>query len=289
MEAKVLALEIQNEVLNEADRLARTVAVFGLHRAAAIALSVGMSTKEAQIDSDGKLLYRDGSFHVLTRLGQTPTRTNFSIAHEVGHWLVYKVMKRVPEQNGVLEERRSDFRSRAEERLCDLVAAKLLMPRIEIERIIQSSPCEIEAVFEISRHFGVSKQAVLIRILECLDRPGLLIRWRPCDYDQPKKGLMVDWVFRSPQEESRIYIKQIPTPTSVIDFYRAGVATRTVRDPFLNVAPPRDSVQLIRIGREPYISIYALISSKPGSHFPRHSVSRNTFENSSSNGKQGGA
>src|ERR1043166_4719378 len=264
MDANVLTSPIQNQVLKEAEQLAESVGIYGLRRAAAIASAVGMSVKEAEIDSDGKLLFRDGAYHVLTRLGQTPTRSNFSIAHEVGHWLIYKVTKRVPDQNGVLEERRSDFKSRTEERLCDLVAAKLLMPQVEIERTLRSSPSEIEAVFPIARHFGVSKQAALIRILECLDRPGLLVRWRPFDYDRLQKGLIVDWVFRSPQEELRIYVKQIPTPKSVVEFYRSGAATRTVRDPFLKVAPPRESVQLIRMGREPYISIYALISTIRG-------------------------
>lgn len=261
MDANILTSQTQEKVLQTAEQLAKSVEIFGLRRGAAIATAVGMSVKDAQIDSDGKLLFKDGGFHVLTRRGQTPSRTNFSIAHEVGHWLIYKVTERVPEQNGVLEERRSDFRSRAEERLCDLVAAKLLMPQSEIERIIRSCPTEIDAVFPIARHFGVSKQAALIRILECLDRPGLLIRWRPFDYDRPQRRLIVDWVFRSPKEQLRFYIKQIPTPNSVIDFYRSEASTRVVRDPFLRVAPPRDSVQLIRMGQQPYISIYALISS----------------------------
>jgi Zn-dependent peptidase ImmA (M78 family) len=91
-------------------------------------------------------------------------RLRFTIAHELGHWDL---------GHGGKVDQRIDLRaSTGEEADANAFAAELLVPGIEVVRMLGSRGHrpDLEALIEIAARFGVSAQVALFR----LDRAGLI-------------------------------------------------------------------------------------------------------------------
>ncbi len=91
------------------------------------------------------------------------TRRRFSICHELGHTLFEDCPG--SEGNGDLCAD-SSYVQRLEERLCDTVAAELLMPRHVFSNFVLDCQPSMDAVRRIGEAFRVSKFAVARRVVE---------------------------------------------------------------------------------------------------------------------------
>ena len=98
-----------------------------------------------------------------------PVRKRFTFAHEIGHY----VLHRQPGKHFIdkVRYRRSldemPLKPDPDEVEANYFAAELLMPRFEIERLIEESPSDFiqdEMVTEMAGHFGVSVQAMMVRL-----------------------------------------------------------------------------------------------------------------------------
>lgn len=92
--------------------------------------------------------------------GHHPLRQRFTIAHELGHFLL---------GHGLGEEHQEEIvddifdKSRPVEREANLFASVLLMPSDWVKDHVKKNGMDVE---KLSKTFGVSKQAATIRLLE---------------------------------------------------------------------------------------------------------------------------
>jgi hypothetical protein len=88
---------------------------------------------------------------------KTRKRARFSIAHELGHLLMFRMLG--PE---FLDHSEADASSYAlTERLCDFAASQILMPRALLRRAVQERAFTSSGLRSLENLFGVSSQALL--------------------------------------------------------------------------------------------------------------------------------
>lgn len=103
--------------------------------------------------------------------GHAPVRQRFTLAHEIGHYLLHTTPGEEVEFVDKVRYRRSlketPLKPEPEEVEANLFAAELLMPRFEVERLIQRNEVEFfkdEMVEAFAKYFGVSVQAMMVRL-----------------------------------------------------------------------------------------------------------------------------
>lgn len=106
------------------------------------------------------------SGHILIRRGSSPLRRRFSIAHELGHFLIeahQPVLDR-PRQCALgdlhLLDPRSKDRRRRVEGEANRFAAHLLMPPKRIREFVGRAGVSLETLIAMAREFSVSKEAM---------------------------------------------------------------------------------------------------------------------------------
>jgi IrrE N-terminal-like domain len=124
----------------------------------------------------GLLLRKGGMAVCVVNADQHPNRTRFSIAHELGHFLLHP-----PEETYVDPRFTANFRGdRASEGSdpCEIeanaFAAELLMPAEWVRGSVRP-PLDVfedERVRELARQFGVSQQAMTYRLMNLGLLPG---------------------------------------------------------------------------------------------------------------------
>jgi Zn-dependent peptidase ImmA (M78 family) len=123
----------------------------------------------AAISFANKVIYLNECF--ATELIKYPGRKNFTIAHELGHWLLHQnsAQVRLP----ILEEellicRGLDNKTDDRERQANLFATYLLMPKKFIVKYVEDfrSPLSEYDIRKIADIFCVSKQAMKIRLTD---------------------------------------------------------------------------------------------------------------------------
>jgi len=129
---------------------------------------------------EGQLLPVSGGYRVRLRSTVTEARKRFSLAHEIGHSYFYKDEGVGPRHViGVL----SAAERKAEERICNLFASTLLMPRTTIRKQLQenvtgSPPSIVSGLRNIALRFKVSLPALLMRAASLeLEKPTCLLIW----------------------------------------------------------------------------------------------------------------
>lgn len=110
---------------------------------------------EEKLPFEGGIFRENGRVVVKLNCGSSMVRKKFTLAHEIGHLF----LEAIP---GLRSKRRSDV---ALERICDSIAAELLMPAEEAVPFIKAlgSPCPHKLML-IASKFGVSQQVAAIRV-----------------------------------------------------------------------------------------------------------------------------
>lgn len=112
-----------------------------------------------------------GSYIVSLARGQSRVRKRFTLAHEIGHAIVYKS---IGVRGGLSKDgRRLSCGTETEdeideERLCDILATELLMPREQFHEFMEHTGVSALAIPMIARRFDVSLQAASRRIANVL-------------------------------------------------------------------------------------------------------------------------
>ncbi len=112
-----------------------------------------------------------------------PYRQNFSCAHEIGHILLDKLgIERYTnhiQYRTFNPQKSSNLRAKAKERLCNVVAAELIMPSDIFKKHLLNIGISVNAIERLSRQFMVSSPAVAIRIAEVSPKPCIVLNWAP--------------------------------------------------------------------------------------------------------------
>jgi hypothetical protein len=133
----------------------------------------------ADIPFSGELRPIGPGFAIVYGRHLSKGRRRFTIAHETGHALLEASGARCPKSGKELE------------RICDMWATEVLMPRKIFLRLC-SDPCTIDDLFSLRQRFGTSLSATALRLTELkgvsiflTDRDNVL--W---GYGVVKKGLL---------------------------------------------------------------------------------------------------
>jgi Zn-dependent peptidase ImmA (M78 family) len=123
--------------------------------------------------SESGFLLRDNGRIIIGINGRnSPKRQRFTIAHELGHWLLHKGKPLIVDQS-VMINKRDDVSSQAtdaEEIQANQFAAELLMPRAlvkdELGRQVKAGLSSREdLITNMARHFNVSSDAMGWRLI----------------------------------------------------------------------------------------------------------------------------
>ena len=119
----------------------------------------------------GELRHENGGFRILCAAGQSAVRRRFTIAHELAHVLFESSGPRAPHVGADLE------------RLCDMLAAEILMPKAVFESALGEATVDGAVIRMLASRFQASLTATALR---CVDfRPISVVavhegrmRWR---------------------------------------------------------------------------------------------------------------
>ena len=112
--------------------------------------------------------YSEG-FTMLVKKQQPQSRVRFTIAHEICHTFFYEI---VPELKFV-----SHRTNPAEEKLCDVGAAALLMPNEDVVRATRKVTPSMVALEQLAEHYGVSLEAMFLRLRHLAHWKCALLIW----------------------------------------------------------------------------------------------------------------
>jgi Zn-dependent peptidase ImmA (M78 family) len=140
-----------------------------------IARSLGLEVVKTDLVGDiSGLLVRDGNqVRICVRKNDTRPRQRFTIAHEIGHHYLSHAFadgEQVHVDRGHVIRMRSPASSSGEDRMeveANQFAASLLMPEGMLRAMVNKSggsPVADTTVASLAREFGVSEQAMTIRL-----------------------------------------------------------------------------------------------------------------------------
>ena len=142
----------------------------------------------------GQLTVREKRWHISVPLRIRHERRRFSVAHEIGHILLFDAVADTP---GFVRELRSQALFDRVERLCNLAAAHLLMPEAQFSEALEAAmPPSKESIERLATRFDVSLEALARRITEV--RPDWYIMFWEYSKTHPKGA-----AWRTAQQPSR--------------------------------------------------------------------------------------
>ncbi|WP_163512224.1 ImmA/IrrE family metallo-endopeptidase [Fodinicola acaciae] len=103
---------------------------------------------------DGELRLIEGQSVIFLGGHVDKARQNFTMAHELGHAALYRIAPRLDQQN------------QPTEKLCNLFAAELLMPRAHVEEQGDGGPL-VRKLLALSARSGASLTSTCLRVTEC--------------------------------------------------------------------------------------------------------------------------
>lgn len=117
-------------------------------------LDVTEVVEDDDIPAVGELRRENGTFRIFCSAGQSAFRRRFTIAHELAHVLFESSGARAPRVGAELE------------RLCDMLAAEILMPRPVFEEALNQAAVDGSVIRELAARFQTSLTATVLRCVE---------------------------------------------------------------------------------------------------------------------------
>ena len=138
-----------------------------------------VSIQRKPIESDA-MLFADGDefFMVINSLASrgNPARQRFSFAHELGHLLLQVAgLSKFPRT--VTQHRQGARADKNEERLCDAIAAEILMPRLAFQEDAWMEGWSLRSLRTLSRLYETSLEATARRMVDLNPESSLMSLW----------------------------------------------------------------------------------------------------------------
>ena len=171
-----------------------------------LAQSWGVSSiEELDIDLDAMLVPHDDSYIVVLKKVEQPfqfRRQKFSFAHELGHLLLQR-----SQNAGVAMKYRGHGYSNEEERLCDQLAAEILMPRMAFYEDGWMEGWSLKSLRALAGTYDTSIPATAVRMVDLMPEEALMGVWKVSEEGKPT----LQW----PHSGKTTYA--IPSPSIVAD------------------------------------------------------------------------
>ncbi len=123
-------------------------------------------------------------------------RQNFSCMHEIAHDILHELKLQL--DTNYIQYRTANPQapakevSKARERICEAVAAELIMPEPVFRKYLSGFGVSIHSIELLASIFRVSIRAAAWRIAEVSTEPCIALLWKPWQRTR-SKGLRLDW------------------------------------------------------------------------------------------------
>lgn len=160
-----------------------------------VAASLGIDIKEVPtMGSEGRILINGNSGIIsLNSAISSPKKINFTIAHEIGHFILHKNLVFFSDTHKTLSEW---YKKGPQETQANEFASELLMPLNQYCLKIKGEKMCLALIEDVSTHFNVSKLSAFIKYVSHGDYPAMvifmengLVKWKKCSSDFPFKYL----------------------------------------------------------------------------------------------------
>ncbi len=145
-------------------------------------VETGKINAEAMLLSDST---RSGYKIILKDYGRETlsSRQRFSFAHELAHLLLRK--SGISMAAGPTSKHRHVSSSNPEERLCDQIAAEILMPRADFQNTGNSEGWTLKSLGRLAAKYETSMEATARRMVDLMPEPSILGVWNSSETDTP--------------------------------------------------------------------------------------------------------
>ena len=151
-----------------------------------LAAKWGVTAIEKQpISSAGMLLPNRNGYKVILNQNQSRVRQRFSLAHELGHLLFNKAG--IADSVREPKRRNSLAANPAEERLCDQIAAEILMPRMAFYEDGWMEGWSLNSLRTLASKYETSIPATALRMVDLMPEESLMGVWKVSE--EGKKAL----------------------------------------------------------------------------------------------------
>lgn len=154
----------------------------------ALALRWGVtSIEEREIESEAMLLPSKDGYSIILKKANQPgqsVRQRFSLAHEIGH-LLLQISEKVGLRGkvGMSLKHRGHGYSDEEERLCDQIAAEILMPRLAFQEDGWMEGWSLRSLRTLATKYETSVPATAMRMIDLMPEEALMGVWKVSDDD----------------------------------------------------------------------------------------------------------
>ena len=169
-----------------------------------LASRLGVSSiKEDSISSEAMLVPTADGYKIIlkkaTSYGEL-TRQRFSFAHELGHLLLKSVDYN--DRSVTKAEHREKNKHSEEERLCDQIAAEILMPRAIFAADATEASWSLGRLGQLAKAYGTSIPATARRMVGLMPgEPCVMGIWKPASANNERHGLQQSY---GPQSRYRV-------------------------------------------------------------------------------------
>lgn len=129
-------------------------------------LNVNLVKTELKDNVSGLFIFKSGKGNILYNKFENTARQRFTIAHELGHFILHKLpVSMTKKELKLYRNSESSTGEIKQEREANAFAAALLMPEKFIHTEIERAPNDtIEAIKFLAKKFKVSEQAMTFRL-----------------------------------------------------------------------------------------------------------------------------
>jgi Zn-dependent peptidase ImmA (M78 family) len=174
---------------------------------------------------DALLRQAEDGYVAVINASTTRRKQRFSVAHEIGHVEMYNVTN-LSEAIGHSVDRRSGPGGSEVERLCDLFATELLMPRDAWQKKLIDGGISLRFLYHLSDLYDVSFPAAAARIAEANIWKCTVILWDRPDRGEDRKQLQPCRIYSNMGMDSY----QLEPLPSEVGFLTAGSPFRSHRE-----------------------------------------------------------
>ena len=140
-----------------------------------------VSIERQPISSAGMLLPGRHGYKIILNLNQSWGRQRFSLAHELAHLLLHK--SGISDSLPTAKYRASLAPNMAEERLCDQIAAEILMPRLAFQEDGWMEGWSLRSLRTLAGKYNTSVPATAMRMIDLMPEEALMGVWKVSDDD----------------------------------------------------------------------------------------------------------